>query len=189
MFERFTADARATVIGAQAHARRLGHRPIGTEHLVLAVLDGPSHAATALRACGIDTAALDTELATLRASHRDADRRALASLGIDLDAVVASVGGELPELPPHPCRRFFGRRRRATPSARGHVPFGRRAKKALELSLREALRLGDRAITADHILLGVLREGEGLACRVLVARGASLTALRRQVEDALRQSA
>lgn len=189
MFERFTADARATVIGAQTHARRLGHRPLGTDHLVLAVLDTSSHAAAALRAAGIDAATVSSDLAAARSSPRDFDRRALASLGIDLDAVLASVGGELPDPPPRPCRRFFRRRRPSAGPTRGHVPLSRRAKKALELSLREALRLGDRAITTDHIMLGILREGEGLACRLLVDRGASLIALRQHVEAALRQTA
>ena len=59
----------------------------------------------------------------------------------------------------------------------GHIPFTPRAKKVLELSLREALSLGHNYIGTEHILLGLIREGEGLACQVLVNLGADLNAL------------
>jgi ATP-dependent Clp protease ATP-binding subunit ClpC len=64
-----------------------------------------------------------------------------------------------------------------------HIPFTRRAKKVLELSLREALALGDSSIRAEHILLGVLTEGTGVAVRVLEASGVDLTAMREKVLD------
>ena len=61
------------------------------------------------------------------------------------------------------------------------IPFTPRAKKVLELSLREALALGDHHIGPEHILLGMLREGEGLGVRILVERGVRPDHLRRQV--------
>jgi ATP-dependent Clp protease ATP-binding subunit ClpA len=67
----------------------------------------------------------------------------------------------------------------STPS--GHIPFTPRAKKILELSLREALNLGHNYIGTEHILLGLIREGEGVACQALVAVGADLPAIRARV--------
>ena len=63
----------------------------------------------------------------------------------------------------------------------GHIPFTPRAKKVLELSLREALQLGHNYIGTEHILLGLIREGEGVAAQVLVKLGADLNKVRQQV--------
>jgi ATP-dependent Clp protease ATP-binding subunit ClpA len=92
--------------------------------------------------------------------------RALESLGISLDAVRQQV------------EAFIGRGQQA-PS--GSVPFTPRAKKVLELSLRESLQLGHNYIGTEHILLGLLREGDGVAAQVLVTLGADLNRVRQQV--------
>jgi ATP-dependent Clp protease ATP-binding subunit ClpA len=92
--------------------------------------------------------------------------RALESLGISLDAVRQQV------------EEIIGRGQQA-PS--GHIPFTPRAKKVLELSLREALQLGHNYIGTEHILLGLLREGDGVAAQVLVRLGADLNRVLRQV--------
>ena len=92
--------------------------------------------------------------------------RALESLGIGLEAVRQQVEG------------IIGRGQQA-PS--GHVPFTPRAKKVLELSLREAHQLGHDYIGTEHILLGLIREGEGIAAQVLVRLGADLNRVRQQV--------
>jgi len=63
----------------------------------------------------------------------------------------------------------------------GHIPFTPRAKKVLELSLSEAKLLGHRYIGTEHILLGLLREGEGVAAQVLTALGADLDGVRERV--------
>ncbi len=63
----------------------------------------------------------------------------------------------------------------------GSPPFTPRAKKVLELSLREALQLGHNYIGTEHILLGLVREGQGVACQVLVSLGADLVRVRQQV--------
>ena len=63
----------------------------------------------------------------------------------------------------------------------GHIPFTPRAKKVLELALREALQLGHNYIGTEHILLGLIREGEGVAAQVLVKLGADLNRVRQQV--------
>jgi ATP-dependent Clp protease ATP-binding subunit ClpC len=65
----------------------------------------------------------------------------------------------------------------------GHIPFTPRAKEVLELSLRETLRLGHRSIVPAHVLLGLLREGQGLACQVLVVLGVELSGLRAVAEE------
>lgn len=69
----------------------------------------------------------------------------------------------------------------ASPS--GHLPFTPRAKKVLELSLRESLMLGHDYIGEEHILLGLLREGEGVACHVLMQMGANQAAVRSQLAE------
>jgi ATP-dependent Clp protease ATP-binding subunit ClpC len=92
--------------------------------------------------------------------------RALESLGISLDAVRQQV------------EEIIGRGQQA-PS--GHIPFTPRAKKVLELSLRESLQLGHDYIGTEHILLGLLREGDGVAAQVLVRLGADLNQVRQQV--------
>jgi ATP-dependent Clp protease ATP-binding subunit ClpC len=92
--------------------------------------------------------------------------KALESLGISLEAVRSQVqdiigqGGSSPS---------------------GHIPFTPRAKKVLELSLREALQLGHNYIGTEHILLGLIREGEGVAAQVLIKLGADLSRVRQQV--------
>ena len=151
MFERFTNNARQVVVVAQEEARRLKHNYIGTEHLLLGLLD--DRAASPKVDQGFPQA-------------RDLARQVLESLGIDSDGVLEMVleiigEGQLP--PP------------------GHIPFTPRAKKCLELALREALQLGDKYVGTQHVLLGVIREGDGVAAQVLVRLGADLNVVRRQV--------
>ena len=67
----------------------------------------------------------------------------------------------------------------------GHIPFTPRAKRVLELSLREALQLGHNYIGTEHILLALVREGEGVAAQVLTLQGADLSSVRNQVINLL----
>jgi ATP-dependent Clp protease ATP-binding subunit ClpC len=92
--------------------------------------------------------------------------RALESLGISLEEVRGDV------------ERVIGH---GEQTAGGHIPFTPRAKKVLELSLREALQLGHNYIGTEHILLGLAREGEGVAAQVLQQRGADLNRVRQEV--------
>ena len=92
--------------------------------------------------------------------------KALESLTISLEAVRSQV------------EEIIGQGQQA-PS--GHIPFTPRAKKVLELSLREALQLGHNYIGTEHILLGLIREGEGVAAQVLIKLGADLSRVRQQV--------
>ncbi|HVR32152.1 MAG TPA: ATP-dependent Clp protease ATP-binding subunit [Acidimicrobiia bacterium] len=138
MFERFTDRARRVVVLAQEEARLLNHNYIGTEHILLGLLnEGEGIAA-----------------------------KALESLGISLSAVreqVVEIIGQGQQAPT------------------GHIPFTPRAKKVLELSLREALQLGHNYIGTEHILLGLIREGEGVAAQVLQKLGAELQKVRQTV--------
>jgi Clp amino terminal domain, pathogenicity island component len=142
MFERFTDRARRVVVLAQEEARLLDHGYIGTEHILLGLIqEGEGVAA-----------------------------RALESLDISLDTVrqeVVAIIGHGDDKPG------------------GHIPFTPRAKKVLELSLREALALGHNYIGTEHILLGLVREGQGVAAQVLAKLGGSLDRVRQAVVVAL----
>jgi ATP-dependent Clp protease ATP-binding subunit ClpA len=96
--------------------------------------------------------------------------KALEMLGIRLEALRAEV------------EEIIGRGQSAPT---GHIPFTPRAKKVLELSLREAKQLGHNYIGTEHILLGLIREGEGIAAQVLVKLGADLPRARQQVTGLL----
>ena len=138
MFQRFSDSARRVVVLAQEEARKLNHNYIGTEHLLLGLIqEGEGIAA-----------------------------RALEAVQVNLDTVRSQVV------------EIIGRG--STPPS-GHIPFTPRAKKVLELSLREALQLGHNYIGTEHIMLGLIREGEGVAAKVLVKLGVDLERLRNQV--------
>ncbi len=142
MFQRFSDRARRVVVLAQEEARMLNHNYIGTEHLLLGLIqEGEGVAA-----------------------------KALESIGISLEAVRNQV------------EEIIGR---GSSAPTGHIPFTPRAKKVLELSLREALQLGHNYIGTEHILLGLIREGEGVAAQVLTKLGADLDRVRNQVVQLL----
>ncbi|GGK09180.1 hypothetical protein GCM10010123_43800 [Pilimelia anulata] len=178
MFERFTETAREVVVTATDRARAEHLSAAGTPSLwaALLVADGP--AAALLRAAGADpaaaAAAARAALAAAGGRLSPAEEDALAGLGIDVAAVRASAEatfgpGALDEPAPAP-RGWF---------RRGHLPLDPAARKALELSLREAIRLGHRAIGAEHLLLGVVHADPALAARV--APGVTLADLRERV--------
>jgi len=142
LFQRFSDSARRVVVLAQEEARKLNHNYIGTEHLLLGLIqEGEGVAAKALEAAQIELEAVRSQ-------------------------VVDVIG-------------------RGSSSPSGHIPFTPRAKKVLELSLREALQLGHNYIGTEHILLGLIREGEGVAAKVLVKLGTELERLRSQVLKSL----
>ena len=138
MFERFTDRARRVVVLAQDEGRALNHNYIGTEHILLGLIqEGEGVAAKALESMGISLDAVRTEVKE-----------------------IIGTGGHPPS---------------------GYIPFTPRAKKVLELALREALQLGHKYIGTEHLLLGLIREGEGVAAQVLVKLGADLSRVRQQV--------
>lgn len=137
MFGRFTERAQKVLALAQEEAVRLGHKNIGTEHILLGLIrEGEGIAAKALQALG---------------------------LGLD------KIQGEVESL--------IGRGAE-NPSNINYTP---RAKKVIELSMDEARKLGHTYVGTEHILLGLIREGEGVAARVLNNLGVSLNKARQQV--------
>ena len=139
MFERFTDQARRTVVLAQEEARMLNHNYIGTEHILLGLI----HEGTGIAA------------------------KALESLGVTEEAARQQA------------EEIIGRGQQPPP--RGHIPFVPRAKKTLELSLREAIALGNNFVGSEHILLGLIREGDNPATQVLNGLGADPDGIRQEV--------
>jgi len=219
MFERFTDTARQVVVQAQADARRLGHHYIGCEHLLLAAAATGEPASATLRDRGVTPGRIEAEILRTIGRGQTADplggldRQALASIGIDLDAVRARIEAvfgpdALTQTHPAACQRrrpVWGkgplaeltrrrRRRRARrhapagtfrrppasagPAPRGHIPFTPRAKKTLQLSLREAKTLHDSHIGVEHLTLALLRLTDGPVPVILSALGAPATSLR-----------
>jgi ATP-dependent Clp protease ATP-binding subunit ClpA len=197
MFERFTAQARATVHSAQDASCELGHHYIGTEHLLLALLSpraGISH--TVLTDAGLTADRVRGDIQATLADDRSLDRadaEALETIGIDLNAVRAKIEesfgpGALTPVP-RTKRGLFHRRAETPPCQGPFVPFTARSKKVLELSLREAVNLRHNHIGTEHILLGLIREGEGLAAKIICDAGINLDDLRRRTLSTLPNAA
>jgi ATP-dependent Clp protease ATP-binding subunit ClpC len=127
MFEKFTVKARQVVVASQEEARRLNHNYIGTEHILLGLLDTQDSIAS----------------------------KALHQLGYDLETARADVAAVV---------------KPGTDERSGHIPFTPRAKRTLELALREALQLHHNYIGTEHILLALVTEGEGVGAKVLTER-------------------
>jgi ATP-dependent Clp protease ATP-binding subunit ClpA len=202
MFERFTHAAREVVVRASAEAKDLDQAPIGTQHVLLAlVADEAGPVAVALRAKGVDEVYVRDEIIRRVGStapdldplpDADAeDEAALKAIGIDLEqvrrAIEENFGPGALRLPRDVepkrkglLRRFYGS---------GHTPFSPRSKKVLELSLREALRLKQNFIAPEHIMLGILREREGLAAQILAEKGVDFGKLRADLERSLTDKA
>jgi ATP-dependent Clp protease ATP-binding subunit ClpA len=191
MLERFTTQARDVITRAAKEADLLGRQPAGTQHILLALLNedaGISY--TVLHGTGLDAAQVRAEILRLTASPAntltDDDATALRSIGIDLDAVLARVeesfgqgaldSGDSAEEDERERRRGFLGRKQAPNS--GRTRFTSQARKVIELSLREAVRLHQKEIGTEHLLLGLLRQGDGQAGKIIVSAGVSLEDLR-----------
>lgn len=179
MFEKFTKSARGAVSTAMEEAIAARSTQVDPRHLVLGILGGDETTArTVLEDAGLDAAAVRADLrgdgpaGEMELGAEDAE--ALKLIGIDLDAVRESLGHALD---PRPAGRRGGR-----PS------FGRDAKKVLELALREAVYRRDGAITAEHLLMGVLRGGESRTLRLIEQR-VPARELRHRLEDSMGEAA
>lgn len=139
-FERFTDKAIQSIVLAQNESRLLNHAYIGTEQLLLGLIEE-----------GTDIAA-----------------QVLAATGVTVETVRAEV------------KTLIGRGR-GTPLT---IPLTPRAKRVIELSLEQAQQLGHRYIGTEHLLLGILQEGEGMAPKVLENLGLNLKVLEQQVRQA-----
>jgi len=215
MFERFTDTAREIVVQAQANARRLGHNWIGCEHLLMAAAMADDPVGAVLRDHGVTRERIEATILSTMGPLRGLDKEALASIGIDLDAVRARVEaafgpdaltralpaechsrrpawgkGPLAELTRRRRRRHAGRNAPqpagpvgnaqplAGPAPRGHIPFTPRAKKTLQLALREAQALHDNYIGVQHLTLALLALQDGTVPVILSALGMPATSLR-----------
>jgi ATP-dependent Clp protease ATP-binding subunit ClpC len=149
IFHRFAGEARSSVEAALEEARMLGHDSLGDEDLLLGVLRADEGvAAEALSSLGVT-------LEDARGESEAMFSGALASIGISLEEIRREAGDtfdlRLPE----------NRR----------IPFSSGAKKVLERALKTAVRLGDRYLGTEHILLAILENEEGTAVRILARLG------------------
>ncbi|GAA3334979.1 hypothetical protein GCM10020358_01440 [Amorphoplanes nipponensis] len=204
MFERFTHAARDAVVRAREEARALRQSPIGTQHVLIALLAdpaGPIATAPAISSRKVDARFVRAEVERRVGpgpepvvpgdSTEAQDAAALKAIGIDLDAVRRAIeenfGPGALQLPLAAAPKRRGLLRRSRPRARtsGHIPFSPRSKKVLELSLREAIRLKHNYIAPEHLMLGILREGQGMAVQILTAAGVDPEQLRDDVTRSL----
>jgi ATP-dependent Clp protease ATP-binding subunit ClpA len=224
MLERFTDTARHVIVRAQEDARRLGHNYIGCEHLLLAAAATDEPASAVLRDHGVTPERIEAAILRTIGLGQAADplggldRQALASIGIDLDAVRARIEAAFgpdaltralpasrqsrrPAWGKGPLAELTRRRRRRRarrnaprpagprgnasltpgPAPRGHIPFTPRAKKSLQLSLREAEALHDNYIGVQHLTLALLARKDGTVPVILSALGAPASSLRAAV--------
>ena len=185
MFERFTPDAKRIVVGGVELARRLHHDFLGSEHLLIALAGtGPNDATRAMIACGFDPERAQEDLERIVEASADdlddADAAALRSIGVDLDEVRRRTEASFGPGALERHRRWRGHRRTRVCG----LPFLPEAKRGLELALREAIRLGQRSIGPEHVLLGLLRL-DGASTRLIRAQDIDPGRLRSEVERGL----
>ena len=176
MFERFTKRARRSVEQSMEVAVGLRATHVRPEHLFVALVDDAENLAVRVLAdLGAPPDRLREELERRRSRYVDGlgdeDAAALATIGIDLHEVLRRVG------------RGSGEGRK-----RGRPRFSRESKKALELSLREAIALRHNYIGTEHILLGLVRGGDPAVRDTLAALDVSPADLRAAVADAVRKA-
>ncbi len=176
MFERFTREARDVVVLAHEVAREVGARSVDARHVLLCLVESRGPARNGLESVGIAVAAFAERLRN-EVAQGGLDAGALASVGIDLDAVRARADAVFGE---GALDQAGGRRRS------GHLPFSPDAKKVLELALREAIRLHVNRIDSAMLLLGVLRStgspAESVLRSALAECGSSVADLRTALE-------
>ena len=156
IFNRFTKETRACVETAVEEARGLGHDSIGDEDLLMGILRTEE---------GWGAAALSSLGVTLEGAREASEEMlsdALSSIGISLEQVRRGAGDAFEMRVPDDRR----------------IPFSPRAKKALEQALREAVRLRNNRIGTEHVLLGILRNTDGTAVRILAGMGVSPEAVK-----------
>lgn len=168
MSERFTTAAREVVRAAQRHAAGLSHEYVGTEHLLLGLLDDAQSAvAKVLTSAGLDPSHVRREILRLVGGGApcgtlgEIDAAALQAIGIDLESVRSKLESSFGE----------GVLDQPNGGAPGHrLPITPRAKKSLQLAMHEARSLRHKRIDPEHVLLGLLQEGRGVAAQIIAAR-------------------
>ena len=186
MFERFSKEARSTITAAVSEAERFHSDHVGVEHLLLGLLRHSSpELAGLLQGAGMTMELLERRLEEKSEAQPFGadDAEALRSIGIDLDEVNRSLEAVFG---PDALKSTNAPKRRGL-TYLGHTPFSAGAKKALELSLREAIAHKDKTVDAVHLLLGTLRSPDTAAG--LLGGDAGTRRLRDQVESLLRRTA
>jgi ATP-dependent Clp protease ATP-binding subunit ClpA len=166
VFERFTRNARAAVVLAQEEAREMCDREVGSQHLLLGILQAAGEDLSAvLTGYGLTAEVVRCRLTETSTSDKsfDEDADSLSTIGIDLRAVRDSVARTFGADAFDNALSRSGRRRRP----RGHISFNHGAKKVLELALREALAHKDNEIRCEHLMLGILRGGDKAAIALI----------------------
>lgn len=207
MFERFARDARTVVVSSIDLCTALDADEVRPVHLLLALTEEGDGAKDLLAAHGLTadavSAALGAPRPTSPAPLGDDDAAALRSLGIDLDAIREAVDAQFGEgalegaaAPPadtgqqaDPDDGTDPRAGRGRFGLGGRVRFGRGAKKVLELSLREAIRVHSSEIRSEHIALAVLRTDDDAVRMLLATIGVDVRALRADLEGRGRRTA
>ena len=179
MLERFTRNARAVVVGAQQSALRARASEVRPAHLLESLVSTDSTLAMKvladLGAPGDEVRRVVRGLVTQYSEGLDGDdAEALKLLGIDLDEVLSRIDTDLSD--------------GQGPIPKGRQRLARQSKKALELSLREAVRLGDGFIGTEHLLLGLVRTGDHAVLQTLAAFDLAPDDVRRAVDEADRRA-
>lgn len=181
----FDDGARRIVGRAQQLARELGHRGIGCEHLLFAVAESPDPAGAVLREHGLTPAHVTEQTRRLLSRSTTVfdtlDAEALATLGIDLQAVCRTVEATfgpaaLRTVRPRPRRRWYHRRRPRRPG--GHLPVTGRAQRCLDAAAHEAKRAGSTAVDTTSLAVAVVTADGGLVPRIVRTTGVPAEALR-----------
>jgi Clp amino terminal domain, pathogenicity island component len=194
MTRNFTEDANAIVVQAYRDATRLGHPRLGGEHFLLALAAASEPAGAVLREHGVTPERVEAEIVRLSGGglFGDLDRHALATVGVDIDAVrattEASFGREAltrAARAAHPRPRWFGPRPAAFNGHDGDfLPLGPGAGQALQYARREAqARHATQASGVEDLALGILVVNEGLAPPVLSGLRVSGAALSAAIVD------
>jgi hypothetical protein len=156
IFERFTRSARVALVLAHEEARELDDAEVTPEHLLVGVLRASSRDLSAvLRGYGLAVESVRAKLVESGGESFADEAEALRTIGIDLRAVKEAVTQTFGTDAWRNASRWSRRRRR-----RGHIPFTDAARQALELGLREALAHKDNEIRCEHLVLGILRNGD-----------------------------
>jgi hypothetical protein len=195
MFERFSKPARYAIVVAQEQAREFRSPTIGTEHLLLGItLCTGTDLRKILAGNGILAEKIQAALGDRRSEEPlgEEDAAALRSIGIDLDSVRETLEATFGEDALERAIPADAPSRRRFPLGGslnfGHIPFTHGAKKALELSLREAISRGDDRIEAGHVLLGIMRAANP-PTQTLLGGEEGIQVLREAVHKLLDQAA
>lgn len=178
MFERFTQEARSTVLAAVTVAQETGAAKVDTRHLLHALAADPGPAGRALAGTGVTPERVHGSLA----GSGGVDAEALRAVGIDYDEIRRAVDAQFGA---GALDRVVRRGRRQWP---GHLPFASEAKQVLTQALREATVRRDRRIGADHLLLGLLALPDSTGHALLTGYDVDLLALRATLDPPTRRA-